>query len=62
MLYVNEKYFNSYSQLWKDNFLQNWQFEKCDMTSINLEKILQYRKIQESLRNENLTRIVYVNE
>ena len=31
------------------------QFEKCDMTSVKLEKTLEYLKIKESLRSENLT-------
>ena len=30
------------------------KFEKCDMTSVNLEKTLEYIKIRESLRFENL--------
>ena len=32
------------------------------MTSVNLEKTLEYLKIQESLRSENLKSIIYVNE
>ena len=31
------------------------QFEKCYMKSVNLGKTLEYFKIQESLRSENLT-------
>ena len=31
------------------------KLEKCDMTSVNLEKTLEYLKIQESWRAENLT-------
>ena len=31
------------------------KFEKCNVTSINLGKILEYLKIQENLRSENLT-------
>ena len=55
MLHVNEKYFNSHSQLWKDNFRQkNNNFSKCDMTPVNLGKNLEYLKTQESLRSENL--------
>ena len=36
-------------------FGQKKQFEKCNKTSFNLEKTLEYLKIQESLRSENLT-------
>ena len=32
------------------------------MTSVNLEKTLEYLKTQESLRSENLKSIIYVNE
>ena len=35
-------------------FHNKTQFEKCDMTSVNLEEILKYLKIKESLRSENL--------
>ena len=31
------------------------KFEKCNMRSVNLEKTLEYFKIQEILRSENLT-------
>ena len=55
MLHVNEKFFNSHSQLWKDNFRQK-KFERCDMTSANLEKTLKYFKIQENLRSEKLAK------
>ena len=55
MYHVNEKYFALHSQLRKDNFWQKMKFEKCDMTSVNLEKTLEYLKIQESWRAENLT-------
>ena len=34
--------------------------EKCDMTSANLEKTLEYLKIQESLRSGNLTHRLYL--
>ena len=33
----------------KTSFDQKKLFEKCDMTSVNLEKNLEYLKIQESL-------------
>ena len=35
---------------------QRKQFEKCDMTPVDLEETLKYFKIQESLRFENLTK------
>ena len=35
-------------------FLTKKQFEKWNMSSVNLEKTLEYLKIQESLRSENL--------
>ena len=31
------------------------KFEKCNMRSVNLEKTLEYLKIQEIVRSENLT-------
>ena len=39
----------------KRQFLPKKSFEKCDVTSVNLEKTLEYLKIQESLPSENLT-------
>ena len=35
---------------------KNNSIEKCDMTSINLEKTLEYFKIQKRLRSEILTK------
>ena len=40
----------------KTFFDKNIFFEKCDMTSVNLEKSLEYFKIQESLRFKNFTK------
>ena len=53
MLHVNDKYFNSHHQSWKDNFWKKKK-EKWDSTSVNLEKPLEYLKIQETLQSENL--------
>ena len=39
----------------KPLLIKKTKFEKCDMTSVNLGKTLEYLKIQESLRSENLT-------
>ena len=53
MLRLNEKYFNSYSQLWKNNL-----FKKNNLTWHDVRqrrKTLKYLKIQESLGSENLT-------
>ena len=41
---------------------QKKEIEICNMTSVNLEKTLEYLKTQESLRSENLKSIIYVNE
>ena len=40
----------------KTFFDKKFFFEKCDMTSVNLEKSVEYFKIQESLRFKNLTK------
>ena len=34
---------------------KNEKFEECNMTIVNLEKILEYLKIQERLRSQNFT-------
>ena len=36
-------------------FLTKTYIEKGDMTSVNLEKTLEYLKIQENVRSKNLT-------
>ena len=40
----------------KRHFLIKKQSGKSDMTSVNLEKFLEYLRIQKSLRSENLTK------
>ena len=40
----------------KRQFSTKKQFEKWDMTSVNLEKTLEYFNIQESLQSENLAK------
>ena len=40
----------------KRQFLIKKKFEKCNMTSVNLGKTLEYLKTQESLRSENVTK------
>ena len=41
-------------------FLTKKYFEESDMTSVNLGKSLEYLRIQESLRSENLNKASFM--
>ena len=46
----------------KRQFLTKNFFEKCDMTSVNLEKTLEYLKIQETYSLKILQSTIYVKD
>ena len=46
----------------KRQFLTKHFFEKCDMTSVNLEKTLEYLKIQEAYSLKILQSTIYVKD
>ena len=55
MLHVNDKTLTHMVNYEKMIFDKR-KIQKCDMTSVNLEKTLTYLKIQETLSPENLTK------
>ena len=60
MLHVKKSTLTHIVNYQKTIFDKIKNIEKCNMTSGNLEKTLEYLKIQESLRSGNLTHRLYL--